>query len=114
MTGNLARPTPGEIKKRYVTETVLFAINNIPDVDRATLERFLELVNATGSFGMMTYDQILNKMRLTLKYVPNACSYSLRVLAELLEIPLSSSATGRYFPPPPGLAQGRHNVGQLQ
>jgi hypothetical protein len=67
---------------------------NIPEVDRTTLEKFLELVNATGTFGTMTQEQLLNKMRLTLRYVPNASRSSLLVLADLLEIPLSRDATG--------------------
>jgi hypothetical protein len=38
--------TPGqEIDKRHVAATVLFAINNVPRADKATLEKFLELVN---------------------------------------------------------------------
>ena len=83
---------PGrEIKKLYVTETVLFAINHIPTVDQPTLKRFLELINATGTFGLMSEEQVLHKMRLTLKYIPNACPHSLLVVADLLEIPISAS-----------------------
>ena len=75
-----------EIKKLYLKETVLFAINSIPQVDRTTLEKFLELVNTTGTFGVISHDQIIAKMRLTLKYVPGACVQSLLILADLLEI----------------------------
>lgn len=74
------------IKKLYVSEMVLFAINSIPEVDQTTLEKFLELVNATGTFGILSHEQILTKMRLTLRYIPNACPRSLQILAELLEI----------------------------
>jgi hypothetical protein len=81
------------IKKLYVSETVFFAINNIPLVDRTTLEKFLELVNATGTFGALSHEQILTKMRLTLRYVPNVCPRSLQILAELLDIPVDL-ATG--------------------
>ena len=79
-------PTGG-LKKLQIKETVLFAINNIPDVDQATLEKFLESVNATGTFGSMSHEQIVTKMRLTLKYIPNACPHSFLILADLLEIP---------------------------
>jgi hypothetical protein len=75
------------IKKLEIKETVLFAINHIPQVDQATLEKFLELVNATGTFGVISHEQILTKMALTLKYVPDACPHSLLILADLLEIP---------------------------
>jgi len=75
------------IKKLELKETVLFAINHIPQVNKATLEKFLELVNATGTFGAMSHEQILKKMALTLKYIPNACPQSLLILADLLEIP---------------------------
>jgi hypothetical protein len=89
-----ATATPkNSIKKLYVSETVFFAINNIPLVDRTTLEKFLELVNATGTFGALSHEQILTKMRLTLRYVPNVCPRSLQILAELLDIPVDP-ATG--------------------
>jgi len=78
-------PTDG-IKKLHIKETVLFAINNIPQVDPTTLVQFLELVNANGSFGSMTPEQIGQKMRLVLKYIPKASTESLSVLADLLEI----------------------------
>jgi len=81
------------IKKLYVSETVFFAINNVPLVDRTTLEKFLELINATGTFGALSHEQILTKMRLTLRYIPNACPRSLQILAELLDIPVDP-ATG--------------------
>ena len=75
------------IKKLEIKETVLFAINHIPQVDQATLEKFLDLVNATGTFGAISHEQILAKMALTLKYIPDACPHSLLILADLLEMP---------------------------
>ena len=88
--------TPGKgIKKLYVSETVLFAVTNIPEVDRTTLEKFLELVNASGTFGALSHEQILTKMRLTLRYIPNACPHSLQILAELLEIPVNPPFSSR-------------------
>ena len=78
-----------EIKKRQVTETVMFAVNHIPSVDKSTLKRFLDLINATGTFGDMSEEDVVNKMRLTLKYIPKACPHSLLVVADLLEIPVT-------------------------
>ena len=77
---------PGEIKKLKLEEVVLFAINNIPQVDPTTLNQFLELTNAGGTFGTISHQQILKKMRQVLKYVPGACVSSLVILMDLLEI----------------------------
>jgi hypothetical protein len=81
--------TDQEINKRDVAATVLFAINNIPHTDEATLERFLELVNATGNFGPVSHRELVQKMILLKKYVPETCDYSLLALAELLGIRLT-------------------------
>ena len=78
--------TKNSIKKLYLEETILFAINNIPQIDTLTLKGFLELINAGGTFGSMTHDQILRKMRLLLKYVPDASVSSLLVVLDLLDI----------------------------
>jgi hypothetical protein len=74
-------------KKLHIQETVLFALKHIPQLDEPTLTALLELVNATGSFGSLSRAELLNKMHLTLKYVPSACPHSLLVLADLLDIP---------------------------
>jgi len=74
------------LKKLQVADTVAFAIENIPIVDKTTLEKFLQLVHTTGTFGLITQEQIINKMRLTMKYIPDACPHSLLILAELLEL----------------------------
>lgn len=75
-----------EIKKVQVEEVVLFAMNNIPQVDRTTLKQFLELVNTGGTFGALSQQQILKKMALLMKHVPNSCARSLLVLLDLLEV----------------------------
>ncbi|MBN1992626.1 MAG: hypothetical protein JW953_07950 [Anaerolineae bacterium] len=73
-----------KIDKRHVEATVLFAINNIPQANAVT--PFLELVNATGNFGSISTEQLIHKMNLLKKYVPETCTYSLSALAELLNI----------------------------
>lgn len=78
-----------EINKRDVAATVLFAINNVPHASEGTLERFLELVNATGNFGPVDHRELIHKMILLKKYVPETCDYSLLTLAELLGIQLT-------------------------
>jgi DNA polymerase III epsilon subunit-like protein len=81
-------PFGQKIDKRHLEATVFFAINNISQVDEATLERFLELVNTTGNFGSISEKQLVHKMDLLKKHVPDTCEYSLRALAELLGIHL--------------------------
>lgn len=82
-------PSMKELKKLQVSEAVSFAIDKIPEVDQKTLEKFLDLVNTSGTFGTISREQIETKMQLTLKYIPNACQDSLLVLADLLEISVS-------------------------
>ena len=79
-----------EINKRDVAATVLFAINNIPHANEETLERFLELVNATGNFGPISHRELIHKMILLKRFVPETCDTSLLALAELLGIQLTT------------------------
>jgi len=89
---------PNEIKKIKLKEVVLFALNNIPQADAATLKQFLELANAGGTFGTISHGQILKKMRQVLKYVPGASVSSLVILLDLLEI---EPVDGPALEPPP-------------
>jgi hypothetical protein len=77
-------------KKMQIADTVAFALKNIPSVDERTLQAFLELVNVTGTFGIITVEQIVNRFRQVLKYVPDACPRTLMILADLLELKLSA------------------------
>jgi hypothetical protein len=101
--GNPATSTE-EIKKLQLDELVLFTINNIPQADGPTLERFLELVHAGGTFGTISHEQILKKMHLVLKHIPNASAPSFLILMDLLEInpanllALTASQTGWFGP----------------
>lgn len=80
------KPGPfNQIKKQQVEAAALFAISNIPELDPTTTRRYLELVNAT-SFDPISRDELCEKMRLLLKYVPSSCYFSLLILAELLDI----------------------------
>lgn len=77
-----------KISKRQIADAVQFAMNTLPQLDTDTLEKFLRLVNVGGTHGSLSADALLRKMRLALRYVPNACPQSLLVLAELLELDL--------------------------
>jgi hypothetical protein len=83
------------IKKLHVKATVEFAINNIPGIDQDTLEKFLELVNATGNFGPISEAEIIEKMNLIMKYIPEACGRSLLTVAELLDIRFPKPVTNQ-------------------
>lgn len=74
------------IRRESVQTAVTFAAHNIPGVDEDTLHKFLDFVNTSNDFGSITKHELLEKMRLIRKYVPNTCQYSLMMLAELLEL----------------------------
>ena len=75
-----------KIDKKHVAAMATFAINNIPGADKFTLQKFLELMNTTGSFGPITVEQLIQKMSFMLKYIPETCGRSLLILVELLDI----------------------------
>lgn len=77
-----------EFHKRHVASAVMFAIHYIPQVDEKTLEAFLELVNINGNFDNITERQLIGKMALLMRLVPNVCQASLLTLAELLGVSL--------------------------
>ena len=76
----------GQIKKLHLEATINFAISHIPSVDQATLEKYLELVNINGNFGTISEVELLEKMELIMRFIPNACDHSLRTLGELLGV----------------------------
>jgi hypothetical protein len=75
-----------KIDKKHVATAILFAVKHIPQTDETTLNKFLELVNTTGSFGWMSEQQILAEMQLMLKRVPGTCRDSLLTVLELLDV----------------------------
>lgn len=83
MTG----PKLALVKREKVEAAVLFAVQNIPGVDKTTLHKFLDFVNTTNDFGAITTHELVEKMRLLRKYIPSSCEYSLMMLAELLDLP---------------------------
>lgn len=82
----VAIPPKTEFKRLTIRQTVEFAINNLPQVDPTTLEKFLTLVYASGHHGSLTAEEIQLKMGRLLRYVPDSCPYSLLILADLLEM----------------------------
>jgi hypothetical protein len=75
-----------KIDKKHIATVILFAVKYIPKTDKATLHKFLELVNTTGSFGWITEQQLLAEMQLMLKHVPDTCQESLLTMLELLDV----------------------------
>jgi hypothetical protein len=84
--------TARKIKKYQVEMTVQFAMQNIPTIDRNTLEKFSELITATGNFGPVSEIEIIEKMNLIIRYIPGASVQSLQIVAELLDLQFARSA----------------------
>jgi hypothetical protein len=84
---------PANIKKIHVEAAVAFAIENIPGTDTDTLQKLIELVNVTGNFGAIPQAELLDKMHIIQKFIPNTCGFSLYILAELLDIGITQPAT---------------------
>jgi len=103
---NVTTTTTEGIKKLHIEATVLFAIEHIPTVDEVTLTKFLELVNATGNFGLISRDQLVQKMALIMKHIPGACEHSLSTLAELLDIQFPCRVNRQPFQPKNGKVVG--------
>lgn len=102
-----ATATVDAIKKLHVEATVQFAVNYIPSVDEDTLVKYLELVNVTGNFGLITKEQLAFKMLLIMKHIPNACEQSLRTLGELLEVPFPTDSDDDKLQPKNGKVVGK-------
>ncbi len=51
-------------------------------------------MTVTGQVGLVTQEEIWEKMRLFRKYVPGTCAYSLQVLTILLEANVPVYAVG--------------------
>ena len=75
-----------KIDKKHIATATLFAIKYIPNTDAATLHKFLELVNTTGSIGWITEPQLVAEMKLMVKHVPDTCRESLLTVIELLDV----------------------------
>lgn len=86
--------TAQTIKKRQIAAAALFAAETIPGIDKKTLRRLVELVDVSGELAWITQQELQEKMRLLLKYIPGTCRFSLLVLAELLEGDLLVTRSG--------------------
>lgn len=82
-----------DVTKRAIADTTAFAINHIPDVDKPTLKKFLELVNIEGAHGSLTHQQFIEKAQALVKYVPDTDIKSLTTLADLLNVTPKPSHT---------------------
>lgn len=78
-------PRTNGYTKQEIADAVRFAYNNIPEVDQTTLERFLFFVNDDDSAESISYVELIGKMYLTLKHMPEACPHSFLILFDLLE-----------------------------
>ena len=60
--------------------------NHIPQIDPLTLKLFLMLVKVGGDAGLISHEQLLQKMHQLLKHIPDTCPQTMLVLIDLLEI----------------------------
>jgi len=93
---------PGyKIDKKQISATAMFAVNNIPGVDRHTLQKLLEMMNTSGSFGSITVEQFERLLDLTEEYIVDGREdCSLEVLIKLLSIhtpPAQNDNDGYYL-----------------
>lgn len=95
------KPGSNKIDKQHISAMASFAIRNIPEADERTLNKFVELMHTTGSFGALTEEQLLGTINLTMKYLPNACAFSLLTLLDLLSVywPLDLNGKERFLMP---------------
>lgn len=100
------------IEKRYIVAMSTFAIKHIPGTDPVTLEKFVELINVGGSHGSISDKQLIDKMRLMVKLVPDTNIPSLLTLVELMDIDLplkmKCCGEGTGFLLPDSHSQDRH------
>jgi hypothetical protein len=75
-----------KIDKQHIATAALFALKHIPHTDEATLHKFLELINTTGSFGWMTEHQLMAAMQLLMRVVPGVSGPSLLAVLEVLNV----------------------------
>ncbi|MCB0208472.1 MAG: hypothetical protein KDJ52_04065 [Anaerolineae bacterium] len=97
----MSKKQDGKIDKQHISSMASFAIRNIPKADEHTLNKFVELMHTTGSFGSITEDELFGTIRLTVKYLPNACTFSLLTLLDLLSVywPLDFTDKERFLMP---------------
>ena len=53
--------TVRSIKKLHIESAAMFAIENIPEADEDTLQKFVDLINVTGNFGAICESELLEK-----------------------------------------------------
>lgn len=82
---NTPLPTIHKIRKSQINEAALFAINNIAEVDQATLDKFLALVASEVSAEEVSKIRLIGLMNLTMRQNPKAHPDSLLALIGLLE-----------------------------
>lgn len=85
---NTPLPTVQKLRTSQVNEAALFAINNIAEVDQATLEKFLALIESEVTAEEISKVRLIGLMNLTMRQNPNTHPDSLLVLIGLLEAQL--------------------------
>ncbi len=74
-----------KIDKKCIIARITFALKNIPEADTFTLNKLIELLNTTGTFGSITALQLLSEMHMMKRYIPQTCPKTLWMLLDLLK-----------------------------
>ena len=82
--------TTTALTKTEVQKMVIFAISHLPQLDTTTLENFLARVNANCKNTSITPRDLATQIQRTRRYFPNACVYSLQVVADLLDVQMKN------------------------
>lgn len=102
---NTPFPTTQRIRKSQISEAALFAINNLADVDKPTLQKFLTLVESEVSAEEISKVRLIGLMNLTMRQNPKAHPDSLLALIALLEAQLCPGCQSADSPVIPSPAQ---------
>ncbi len=78
------------LTKTEVKEMVYFALDHLPQLDEITLEAFLERIKTNCPNRIISPRDLAKQMRLTRRFMPDACAYSLQILADLLDIQMKN------------------------
>ena len=78
------------LTKTEVQKMIIFALSHLPQLDKSTLENFLARVNANCNSTSITPRDLATQIQRTRRYFPNACVYSLQVVADLLDVQMKN------------------------
>lgn len=83
------KPDSG-LSKYEVRKMVNFALTHLPQLDEATLQNFLGRIDANHTSGRISPRMLTQHLQHTRRYYSDACSYTLQILADLLDVQMKN------------------------